>query len=156
VVMKVDLVGPRQRGLAIGLNESSGYLAASLAALASGYLAARYGLRPLPFWIGVVAALGGLACSAFVRETRDLTLPETDGSSAAGAAPGLRAIARQVSWSDRSLRAVSQAGLVNNLNDGASWGLFPLLFVSSGASLERTAALVALYPAVWGLAQLGT
>ena len=154
VVMKMDLAGPRQRGLAIGLNESSGYLAVSLAALASGYLAARYGLRPQPFWIGVVATLGGLACSAFVRETRRQSVSEPANPSAPP--PRLGAIVRRVSWSDGSLRAVSQAGLVNNLNDGASWGLFPLFFISNGASLVQTAALVALYPAVWGLAQLGT
>jgi len=157
IVMKVDLVGPRQRGLAIGLNESSGYLAVSAAALASGYLAARYGLRPEPFLIGVAAASGGILSSMFVKETREYAAMEsaTDGRREEHS-PSPRAVFGRVSWRDPSLRAVSQAGLVNNLNDGLSWGLFPLYFVSKGATLEQTAALVAVYPAVWGIGQLVT
>lgn len=157
IIMKVDLVGPRQRGLAIGLNESSGYLAVSAAAMASGYLAARYGLRPQPFWIGVVAAVGGLVSSLFVRETRDHAAVEAAAGGGPNAgSPAPWAIFRRVSWRDPSLRAVSQAGLMNNLNDGLSWGLFPLYFVSKGATLRQTAILVATYPAVWGVGQLVT
>jgi MFS family permease len=158
VVMKVDLVGPRQRGLAIGLNESTGYIAVSGAALASGYLAARHGLRPEPFLIGVVAAVAGLVCSLLVRETRGFAEVESAAQAhgVAGAASSMRAVLGRVSWGDRSLRAVSQAGLVNNLNDGLSWGLFPLFFVSGGASLRQTALLTAVYPGVWGLGQLVT
>lgn len=157
IVMKVDLVGPRRRGLAIGLNESSGYLAVSAAALASGYLAARYGLRPQPFLIGVVASFGGLLSSLFVKETREYAAMESAaGGRSKQSSPAPRAIFNRVSWKDPSLRAVSQAGLVNNLNDGLSWGLFPLYFVAKGATLQQTAALVAVYPAVWGGAQLVT
>ena len=157
IVMKVDLVGPRQRGLAIGLNESSGYLAVSAAALASGYLAARYGLRPQPFLIGATAAFGGLLSSLFVQETREYAALESAADRGPRQSPpSPRAILSRVSWRDPSLRAVSQAGLVNNLNDGLSWGLFPLYFVSKGATLQQTAALVAIYPAVWGVGQLVT
>ncbi len=157
IVMKVDLVGPRQRGLAIGLNESSGYLALSLVALATGFLAARYGLRPVPFMVGGVAAFLGLFASLFVRETRDFAAKEQAASANAGrAAPSMRAIFSRVSWGDPSLRAVSQAGLMNNLNDAVCWGLLPLLFVSKGAGLEQAAILAAVYPAVWGGGQLVT
>jgi MFS family permease len=149
VVMKVDLVGPRQRGFAIGINESSGYLAVSAAALASGYLAARWGLRPAPFLIGVVAVVAGLVSSLFAKETRSFAAMESARGS-------LRAVVSRVSWSHPPLRAVSAGGLVNNLNDGMSWGLFPLFFVSRGSTLQEAATLVAVYPAVWGLGQLVT
>jgi len=158
IIMKVDLVGPRQRGLAIGLNESSGYLAVSAAALVTGFLAARHGLRPAPFLFGEAAALAGLACSWFVRETHGHARLESAarGRSKPDDSISAMAVFRRVSWTHGPLRAVSQAGLVNNLNDGVSWGLFPLLFVASGATLETAAMLVAIYPAVWGLAQLFT
>jgi MFS family permease len=157
IIMKVDLVGPRQRGLAIGLNESSGYLAVSAAALASGYLAARYGLRSPPFWIGLLAASGGLLSSLFVRETRDYAAMESSaGGKPERDPPAPQAVLRRVSWEDSSLRAVSQAGLMNNLNDGLSWGLFPLYFALKGATLQQIAALAAAYPAVWGVGQLVT
>lgn len=158
IVMKVDLVGPRQRGLAIGLNESSGYLAVSAAALASGYLAARYGLRPQPFLIGTGAAVAGLVLSLFLRETRAHSAVEAAAHERPepGSPPSQRAIFGRVSWREPSLRAVSQAGLVNNLNDGLSWGLFPLYFVANGATLQQVATLAAVYPAVWGLGQILT
>jgi len=155
IIMKVDLVGRARRGLAIGLNEASGYLAVSLGALLSGYLAAAYGLRPVPFLIGVVAALGGLACSLMARETHGYA--QIEASSRPGLIPGRPSFAdilQRVSWKNRSLFAVSQAGLMNNLNDGVCWGLLPLYFTSAGASLQGTAQLAATYPAVWGLAQL--
>jgi MFS family permease len=157
VIMKVDLVGPARRGLAIGLNEASGYLAVSLAALASGYLAGAHGLRPYPFLIGVGAAVAGLACSLGARETRRHA--ETEASMGANSPSGERSFRRimsRVSWKDRSLFSVCQAGLMNNLNDGVSWGLFPLHFASAGAGLRQTAMLVAVYPAVWAVAQLAT
>jgi MFS family permease len=154
--MKVDLVGTRQRGLAIGLNESSGYLAVAGAALATGYLAAQHGLRPAPFLLGMAAAIAGLICSLFVRETHGHVALESSQTAKTGSTPGSAAVFATVSWRNPSMRAVSQAGLVNNLNDGVSWGLFPLLFTAQGLSLERTALLVALYPAVWGGAQLFT
>lgn len=156
IVMKVDLVGPRRRGLAIGLNESSGYLAVAGAALATGYLAAQHGLRPAPFLLGTAAAIAGLICSCFVRETHGHVAMESAQSAETRSTPGPLAIFKNVSWRNASLRAVSQAGLVNNLNDGVSWGLFPLLFAAHGLSVERVAILVALYPAVWGTAQLVT
>jgi MFS family permease len=155
IVMKVDLVGPSRRGLAIGLNEASGYLAVSLAALGSGYLAGLYGLRPAPFLIGVAASLLGLGCSLLVRETR----PHADLEAALGPAverPSFASVIRRASWGDRSLFAASQAGLVNNLNDGVSWGLLPLYFAARGAALPETALLVATYPAVWALSQIAT
>jgi MFS family permease len=157
IIMKVDLAGPRQRGLAIGLNESSGYLAVSLVALVTGFLAARYGLRPAPFVVGAIAAFLGLFASLFVRETRDFAAKEhAAGANAGRPAPSMRAIFSRVTWRDPSLRAVSQAGLMNNLNDGVCWGLLPLLFVSRGAGLEQAAILAAVYPAIWGGGQLVT
>ena len=156
IIMKVDLAGPRQRGLAIGLNESSGYLAVAAAAFATGYLAAHHGLRPEPFLLGLGAAVAGLIGSYFVHETRGHTTLESPHREESHSAISPAAIFRRVSWTHPSMRAVSQAGLVNNLDDGVSWGLFPLLFVARGLSLERAALLVAIYPAVWGMAQLFT
>ena len=155
IVMKVDLVGPKRRGLAIGLNEASGYLAVSLAALGSGYLAGLHGLRPAPFLIGVAASAAGLVSSLFARETHGHARLES-ALRPAGAALSFGAVFRRASWQDRSLFAVSQAGMVNNLNDGLSWGLLPLFFTSRGATLHETALLVAIYPAVWALAQIAT
>lgn len=171
VVMKIDLVGPRQRGLAMGLNEAAGYLAVAGAALVSGYVAAAYALRPEPFYLGVALAVAGLVVSLlFVRDTRAHARLEADGSTAARAqAPDApdgalasvgtltfgQAVAR-VSWRDRTLFGVSQAGLVNNLNDGLAWGLLPLYFAALGYGLAEIGLLAALYPAVWGLGQLGT
>jgi MFS family permease len=171
VIMKIDLVGPRQRGLAMGLNEFAGYFAVAASALATGWMAARYGLRPEPFYLGVGYVLVGLGLSVLaVRETRHFAEHEhrlagvvdaaaanaTGGAAARGAKPTQREILRRVSWSDRNLSSVSQAGLVNNLNDGMAWGLFPLVFAAAGASLLQVGWLAALYPAVWGLAQAGT
>lgn len=162
VIMKIDLVGARQRGLAMGLNEAAGYLAVSLAALASGYVAAVYGLRPQPFYLGVVFALAGLALALFaVRETHGHARHEAASwdaeLEAAGASPpSFGTVFLRTSWRDRTLFGVSQAGLVNNLNDGMAWGLFPLFFAAAGRSLDEIGVLAALYPAVWGLGQMGT
>ena len=156
IIMKVDLAGPRQRGLAIGLNESTGYLAVAAAALGSGYLAAHYGLRPAPFLLGLAAAVGGLLCSWFTKETRRHVELESSQQSEPEGRPSAGTVFRQVSWSHAPLRAVSQAGLVNNLNDGVSWGLFPLLFAARGVPIDRIAWLVAIYPAVWAAMQLVT
>jgi MFS family permease len=158
VIMKIDLVGPARRGLAMGLNEFAGYVAASLAALASGYLAATYALRPQPFYLGLAFALGGLVLSMFFvrdsqaharEEARQVAAPTTEQ-------PSFGHIFVQVSWKDRALFSVSQAGLVNNLNDGMVWGLFPLVFAASGLTLEQVGVLAATYLGVWGIAQLGT
>ncbi len=160
VIMKIDLVGPSRRGLAMGLNEAAGYLAVAGAALASGSLAARYGLRPEPFYLGVVFAVSGLLLSLwFVRDSRAHARHEAtlrDGDTPRAATPSFREIFRLTSWRDRRLFATCQAGLVNNLNDGMAWGLFPLFFTAGGLRIEQIAMLAAIYPAVWGLGQLGT
>lgn len=161
VIMKIDLVGPRQRGLAMGLNEFAGYLAVSLSALATGYLAAAYGLRPAPFIPGIAFALLGLGLSIlFVRETHaharhEALLNEVEPDQRP-AQPGFREILLLTSWKDRALFAVSQAGLVNNLNDGMVWGLAPILLAASGLPVEQIALIAATYPGVWGISQLAT
>ena len=158
VIMKIDLVGPKKRGLAMGLNEFSGYLAVAGSALATSWLAARYGLRPQPFYLGVGYVVMGLALSVLlVRETRQYVSHESMLNSNANAQPlSQRAIFLRTSLTDKSLSSVSQAGLVNNLNDGMAWGLFPLFFAAAGMTLERVGMLAAIYPAVWGIAQLFT
>ena len=159
VIMKIDLVGPQRRGLAMGLNEAAGYLAVAAAALASGYLASRYGLRPEPFYLGLVFAVAGLLLSlVFVRDSHAHARHEATLSidATARAAPTFAEIFKRTSWQDRRLFATSQAGLVNNLNDGMAWGLFPLFFTAGGLGIDQIAILAAIYPGVWGLGQLGT
>ena len=157
VIMKIDLVGPERRGLAMGLNEFAGYVAVSLAALATGYLAAAHGLRPAPFYPGIAFALIGLGLSAFaVRDTAEFA--QLEGRRAGGPAPtrSFGQILLLTSWRDRTLFAASQAGLANNLNDGAMWGLLPILLAARGLPLDRIALVAAAYPAVWGATQLAT
>jgi MFS family permease len=162
VIMKIDLVGPRQRGLAMGLNEASGYTAVSLSALLTGYLAQTYGLRPAPFVPGIVFALVGLLLSAFfVRETHGHARLEARGqttqpSSHSVVQPSFGQILLLTSWTDRALFAASQAGLVNNLNDGMVWGLLPLYFVAKGLPVGQIGIIAATYPGVWGLSQMAT
>ena len=159
VIMKIDLVGPARRGLAMGLNEFAGYVAVSLAAFASGYLAASYGLRPQPFYLGVVFAAAGLVLSVlFVRDSRGHARVEAKQQSSTGATPqtSFGHVFSLVSWKDRALFSTSQAGFVNNLNDGMAWGLFPLYFAAAGLAVEQVGLLAAIYPGTWGLAQLGT
>jgi MFS family permease len=156
VIMKIDLVGPQRRGLAMGLNEFSGYFAVSLAALATGYIAAAYGLRPAPFYLGIGIAAAGLFLSIFfVRETHGHARHEAKGQGGADPVPFQEIFAR-TSYRDPDLFSCSQAGMVNNLNDGMAWGLFPLFFAAAQLSVERIAVLAAAYPAVWGICQLGT
>ena len=160
VIMKIDLVGPVRRGLAMGLNEAAGYLAVAGAALGSAWIASRYGLRPEPFYLGVVFAAAGLLLSLFaVRESRGHVDLET-ASRARGvgevAVPSFRHVFALTSWRDRRLFAVSQAGLVNNLNDGLAWGIFPIFFAAGGLGLDEIGIVAATYPAVWGLGQLLT
>lgn len=159
VIIKIDLVGPERRGLAMGLNEASGYLAVSAAAFLSGYLAGSLGLRHTLFWMGEILAVSGLLISTFfIRESLHHVHFEA-GQRAGGGQDGQRSFGQILlltSWKDRALFSVSQAGMVNNLNDGMAWGLLPLYFASQGLSLERISFLAALYPGVWGLAQLGT
>jgi MFS family permease len=165
VIMKIDLVGPARRGLAMGLNEASGYLAVAATALATGYLAASYGLRPQPFYLGIAFAALGLGLSTLaVRETREharleaATHTQRLGGHDDRLPGGLtaRQVFTQTSFREPALSSASQAGMVNNLNDGLAWGLFPLLFATAGLSITQIGVLVALYPAVWGIGQLAT
>ncbi len=170
VNMKIDLVGPRNRGLALGLNEAAGYMAVGATALATGYLAAAYGLRPVPELIGVAYAAAGLALSVLVvKDTAAYVAAETaihpdPGTETAAAPPGsavatrmsFRTVFMDTSWRNLSLRGASQAGLVNNLNDGLTWGVFPLLFASRGLGLAAIGLIKGVYPLLWGAGQLLT
>jgi MFS family permease len=157
VIMKIDLVGPRGRGLAVGLNEFAGYLAVGLTALATGYLAAAYGLRPEPFYLGAAYALLGLLVSAFlVRDTREHVRLEMEEHPPEPSPLGFREVFARTTYGDRNLFACSQAGLVNNLNDGMSWGVFPLFFANFGLGVGRIGVLKAVYPVVWGTLQVAT
>ncbi|PYQ83571.1 MAG: MFS transporter [Acidobacteria bacterium] len=158
VIMKVDLVGPKSRGLAVGLNEFAGYLSVGLTAFLTGYIAARYGLRPQPFYLGIgYAAVGLVLATLLVRDTRHHVRLEASRHAAASMDTlGFWQIFRRTSFGDRNLFAASQAGLVNNLNDGMSWGIFPLFFASFGLGIERIGTLKAVYPVVWGVLQTVT
>jgi MFS family permease len=175
VIMKIDLVGPARRGLAMGINEAAGYGAVSLAAIAAGYLAATYALRPQPFLLGILFALAGLLLSIFfVRESHGHAHHEAalmadqsgyamqsaqqaaDQTAEQPMTPTFKEIFLLTSWKDRTLFSVSQAGLVNNLNDGLAWGLLPLFFAAGGLGIAQIGLLAGIYPGVWGAAQLFT
>ena len=165
VIMKIDLVGPAQRGLAMGLNEAAGYGAVAVTSLLAGYLAGQYGLRPAPFLLGLAyTALGLLLSGLLVKETRGHTLMELGKGAAPGSAgkPGLdsalsnRQIFALTSFREPALSSASLSGLVNNLNFGLSWGLFPLLFATAELGTSQIAVLFALYPGVWGVGQMAT
>jgi MFS family permease len=175
VIMKIDLVGPARRGLAMGINEAAGYGAVSLAAIAAGYLAATYALRPQPFLLGVGFALAGLVLSVFfVRESHGHARYEAkllerqssheqepaqqaiDQTAQQPTAPTFKEIFLLTSWRDRTLFSISQAGLVNNLNDGLAWGLLPLFFAAGGLGIAQIGLLAGIYPGMWGTAQLFT
>ena len=173
VIMKIDLAGPKRRGLALGLNEFAGYLAVSLSALLTGYLAARYGLRPAPFLPGLAFALLGLLLSIFfVRETRDYSRLEAvhsvpsvplvpssayeRGTQGTQGTPSFAQVVLLTSWKDRALFAASQAGMINNLNDGMVWGLLPIFLVGKELPIEQVGIIAAVYPGVWGVSQLAT
>jgi MFS family permease len=157
VIMKVDLVGPKSRGLAVGLNEFAGYVAVGVTAFLTGYIAQRYGLRPAPFLLGIAYAVLGLVLSLLlVRDTRGHVGVEISHAAPAVETLSFWQIFRRASFGDRNLFAASQAGLVNNLNDGMSWGIFPLFFAAFGLSIERIGILKAIYPAVWGVLQVAT
>jgi len=153
VNMKIDLVGPRRRGLALGLNEASGYLAVAAAAAAAGFLAASYGIRPVPYLLAEGLAMSGLLLSLFARETSGHVELES-----AGAKPtqSVGRLVLDVSLRDRTMSSACQAGLVNNLNDGMAWALLPLVFVAHGLGLREIGLLAGIYPAVWGAGQLLT
>ena len=160
VIMKIDLVGPRNRGLAMGLNEFAGYVAVAAGAWATGWIASQYGLRPEPFYLGVGFVIVGLVLSTFaIRETKQFAVHEASlaTNSANPAATLTQAeVFRRTTLTDRNLSSISQAGLVNNLNDGMAWGIFPLFFAAKGLPLDQIGLLAALYPATWGVAQLVT
>jgi MFS family permease len=161
VIMKIDLVGPQRRGYAMGLNEAAGYGAVAITALATGYIAEQWGLRPEPFFLGLAYAALGLSLSVmFVRETHHHVAHE-----AANHTPRRDELHHELtgaeiftltSFREKALSACSQAGLVNNLNDGLAWGLFPIFFAADGLSVGRIGVLAAIYPAMWGLGQLYT
>lgn len=168
VVMKIDIVGPDRRGMAMGLNQAAGYTAVAATALATGYIAESSGLRPEPFYLGIAFAALGLGVSLFaVKETHAHVHAEAAAQSAGGAqwaggasSPGThlsdREVFVQTSFKEPALSAISQAGFAKNLNDGMAWGLFPLLFAASGLTVSQTGILVAAYPALWGVGQLVT
>jgi MFS family permease len=157
VIMKIDLAGPRRRGLAMGLNEAAGYLTVALTAYLTGLVATRAGLRPEPFYLGLAYAGLGLGLSALlVRETRGHAQLEARLTDTGGERPSTREVMVNTSVREPALSACSQAGLVNNLNDGLAWGLLPLLFARGGLPVGQIGLLAALYPAVWGLGQLLT
>lgn len=157
VIMKIDLAGPRRRGLALGLNEAAGYGAVAVAAFFTGLLASRYGPRPAPFLLGIGIATTGLVLSAvFVRETRGHADEESRTHAEPAAPRAFRSTFVDTTLRDPSLSAICQAGLVNNLNDAMVWGLVPLFLASEGLSVSRIAVVSAIYPASWGVAQLGT
>ena len=153
VIMKIDLVGPKNRGLAMGINESIGYVSVGLAALLTGVIAGEYGIRPYPFYLGIVFSLIGLTLSLlFVRDTKRFIEVEQHTSKATPIAHLFSA----TSWKHPNLGSITQAGLINNLNDAMVWGIFPLLLASKGFRLAEIGKIVAIYPMVWGLGQLIT
>jgi MFS family permease len=159
VIMKIDLAGAKNRGLAMGLNEFAGYAALAASALATGWIAAAHGLRPEPFYLGVAFVVLGLGLSVFVvRETKAHAAHESQlrGELALGERPNQREVFWRTTLLDRNLSSVSQAGLVNNLNDGMAWGLFPLVFAAAHMSLRQIGTLAAIYPATWSIGQLFT
>src|SRR5262249_15416487 len=158
VIMKIDLVGPQRRGFAMGLNEFSGYFAVAASALATGYLATHYGLRPQPFYLGVGYVAVGLVLSMLlVKETHGHVQHESElNGRYEEASISQTRIFLQTSFRDRNLSSITQAGFVNNLNDGMAWGLFPVFFAAAGMLLERIGWLAAIYPPTWGILQLWT
>ncbi|MEY5002020.1 MAG: hypothetical protein RLZZ211_2056 [Bacteroidota bacterium] len=153
VVMKIDLVGPKNRGFAMGINEAAGYIAVGAVAFLSASIANAYDVRPYPFYIGILLSILGLLSSIFlIKDTRSFVQLESEDNQV----PLLKNIFAETSWKHPNLGAISQGGLVNNLNDGLIWGLFPILLVSKGFTLSELAQIIAIYPTVWGLSQLFT
>jgi len=153
VVMKIDLVGEKQRGFAMGLNEFAGYLSVAIVAFLTGWIAGEYGLRPYPFMIGIVLSILGLLGSLFlIKDTKHHVAKELSSNDI----PLLKNIFWDTTWKNKNLGSVTQAGLINNLNDGMVWGIFPILLFQKNFSLEQIGIITATYPAVWGLGQLVT
>nr|MBI1229060.1 MFS transporter [Cytophagales bacterium] len=154
VVMKIDLVGEKQRGLAMVLNESVGYMAVAIIALLTGYIASEWGVRPYPFYLGIGLVLAGLFSSIFlIRDTRGHVAKASSNSSQI---PLMKQVFAETTWRNRNLSSVTQGGMVNNLNDGMIWGLFPILLAEKGFDLKQIGIITTIYPAVWGVGQLGT
>ena len=153
VTMKIDLVGDRNRGLAMGINEFAGYLSVGLVAFLTAWIAQHYGIRPYPFYLGIAfVGLGILLSAVFVHDTRG----HVSAATVQRTVPRLTSIFWDTTWRHPNLGSVTQAGLINNLNDGMIWGLFPIFLLAKGFALAEIGILVALYPMVWGMAQLGT
>lgn len=153
VVMKIDLVGERQRGFAMGLNEFAGYVSVAIVAFLTGWIASQYGIRPYPFYLGIVLVILGLLGSIFyIKDTIHHVAKETTTN----AVPRLQNIFWDTTWKDSNLGSVTQAGLVNNLNDGMVWGIFPIMLAGKNFTLEQIGIVAAVYPAVWGIGQLFT
>lgn len=153
VVMKIDLVGEKQRGFAMGLNEFAGYIAVALIAFLTGWIAGEYGIRPYPFYVGIGLVFLGLVGSIFfIKDTKHHVAVETTSNTT----PRLKNIFWDTTWKDKNLGSVTQAGLINNLNDGMVWGIFPILLASKGFTLGEIGIVTAVYPAVWGVGQLLT
>lgn len=153
VIMKIDLVGEKQRGFAMGLNEFAGYVAVAVVAFLTGWIASEYGLRPYPFYLGVGLVIVGFIATLFlVKDTKHHVAKETSISTV----PKLKNIFWDTTWKNKNLGSVTQAGLVNNLNDGMTWGIFPILLATKNFTLEQIGIIVAVYPAVWGIGQLFT
>ena len=153
VVMKIDLVGDKQRGFAMGLNEFAGYVAVAAIAFLTGWIAGEYGLRPYPFYVGIILAVLGLLGSIFfVKDTRHHVAKETTTNNV----PALKNIFWETTWKNKNLGSVTQAGLINNLNDGMAWGIFPILLATKGFTISQIGIVTAIYPAVWGIGQLFT
>ena len=153
VTMKIDLVGEKQRGFAMGLNEFAGYIAVALVAFLTGWIASEYGIRPYPFYLGIGLVFFGLFGSIFfIKDTKHHVANETATSTT----PKLKNIFWDTTWKNKNLGSVTQAGLINNLNDGMAWGIFPILLAIKGFSIAQIGIITAIYPAVWGIGQLFT
>lgn len=153
VVMKIDLVGEKNRGFAMGLNEFAGYLSVAIVAFATGWVAGEFGLRPYPFYIGIALSFAGLLSSwLLVKDTKHHVAKETTTNSL----PLLKNVFWDTTWRNKNLGSVTQAGLINNLNDGMAWGIFPILLAEKNFSIPEIGVVTAIYPAVWGIGQLFT
>ena len=153
VVMKIDLVGEKQRGFAMGLNEFAGYIAVAAVAFLTGWIASEYGIRPYPFYIGIVlVGLGLLGSVFFIKDTKQHVAKESINNTI----PLLKNIFWDTTWKNKNLGSVTQAGLINNLNDGMAWGIFPILLATKGFTIGEIGIVTAIYPAVWGIGQLFT
>ncbi len=153
VIMKIDLVGSKKRGLAVGINEFAGYASVGVVAFLTGYIANTYGVRPYPFYLGIAFSVMGLLLSlVFVKDTKHHVNSESQESTI----PLLKNTFIDTTIKHKSLSGITQAGLVNNLNDGMTWGLLPLLLLTKHFTQTQIGILVAVYPSVWGLSQLFT